>query len=111
MTINFAGPAGTFPRVSLYDFIQASRAGNKGQLEKWVKGKAVLLGPDVRTEDTHATPFFTAFGLTTKWMTPGVEIHANALRTLLTGDFLRPVPDWVRVVTLAVVAGATVAVA
>ena len=55
MTINFAGPAGTFPRVSLYDFIQASRAGNKGQLEKWVKGKAVLLGPDVRTEDTHAT--------------------------------------------------------
>ncbi len=39
------------------------------------------------TDDRHATPFFTAFGLTNKWMTPGVEIHANTLRTLLTGRF------------------------
>jgi len=111
MTINFAGPAGAFPRVSLYDFVTAARAGDKAQLEKWVKGKAVLLGPDVNTADSHATPFFTAFGLTTKWMTPGVEIHANSLRTLLTGDFLRPVPDWVRIVALVATAGATVAVA
>jgi adenylate cyclase len=111
MTINFAGPADTFPRVSLYDFITAARGGKKAQLEKWVKGKAVLLGPDLGTEDRHATPFYTAFGLTNKWRTAGVEIWANSLQTLLTGDFLRPVPEWARIVSLIAVAGSTVAVA
>jgi adenylate cyclase len=110
MTINYAGPADSFPRVSLFDFIQAVRAGNQAQLERWVKGKIVLLGPDNNTDDRHATPFYTAFALTDKWMTPGVEIHANTLRTLLTGDFLKPVPAWLRVFSLAVAAGATVAV-
>jgi len=111
MTINFAGPAETFPRVSLSDFIKAARDGDKAQLEKWVKGRIVLLGPDKRTEDTHATPFFTAFGASTTWMTPGVEIHANALQTILQGDFLRSVPQWVTILTITLVAGATVAIA
>jgi adenylate cyclase len=110
MTINYAGPAGTFPRVSLVDFVRAVRAGNQRKLKQWVKGKIVLLGPDNKVEDTHATPFYTAFTLTGKWMTPGVEIHANALHTLLTGDFLKPVPKWVRFFGLALAAGATVAV-
>ncbi len=109
LTINYAGPADTFPRISLYDFIQAARSYNQTQIEKWVKGKAVLLGPD-NIDDRHATPFYTAFGLTNKWRTPGVEIHANVLHTLLTGDFLRPVPTWVRIAALAIAAGATVAV-
>jgi adenylate cyclase len=110
LTINYAGPADTFPRVSLVDFVQAVRSGNEPQLERWVKGKVVLLGPDNKTNDTHATPFYTAFALTDKWMTPGVEIHANALRTLLTGEFLKPVPAWIRILALIIMAGATVAV-
>lgn len=110
MTINYAGPAGSFPRISLLDFIRAVRSGNQAQLERWVKGKIVLLGPDTATNDTHATPFYTAFALTDKWMTAGVEIHANTLRTLLTGDFLKPVPAWARILSLALAAGATVAV-
>jgi adenylate cyclase len=109
LTINYAGPADTFPRISLYDFIQAARSHNQAQIEKWVKGKAVLLGPD-NIDDRHATPFYTAFGLTNKWRTPGVEIHANVLNTLLTGNFLRPVPDWVKVTALVIGAGATVTV-
>ncbi len=110
MTVNFAGPAETFPHVSLVDFVGAVRSGNQAQLEKWVKGKVVLLGPYDGVQDTHATPFFTPFGLSTKWMTPGVEIHANTLATLLTGDYLKPVPDWVRILALSVAAAATVAV-
>jgi adenylate cyclase len=110
MTINYAGPADTVPKVSLLDFIRAVRSGNQAQLERWVKGKIVLLGPDTKANDTHATPFYTAFALTDKWMTPGVEIHANTLRTLLTGDFLKPVPTWARVLSLAIAGGATVAV-
>jgi adenylate cyclase len=108
MTINFAGPADSFPKVSLFDFIKAVRSGNHRQVEEWVKGKIVLLGPD-NIDDRHATPFFTAFGLTKKWMTPGVEVHANTLRTLLTGDFLKPVPEWARFLALALAAGGTVA--
>jgi adenylate cyclase len=110
VTINFAGPADSFPKVSLFDFIAAVRAGNQRQVEQWVKGKAVLLGPD-NIDDRHATPFYTAFGLTNKWMTPGVEVHANTLRTLLTGDVLQPVPEWARMLALALGASATVAVA
>ncbi|MGA2712035.1 MAG: adenylate/guanylate cyclase domain-containing protein [Bryobacteraceae bacterium] len=110
MIINYAGPAGTVPRVSLVDFIRAVRSGNQSQLAQWVKGKIVLLGPDERENDAHDTPFFTAFGLTDRWRTPGVEIHANTLRTLLTGDFLKPVPAWARILSLAIAAGATVAV-
>lgn len=110
MTINFAGPADTFPKVSLYDFIQTLKAGNKAQLESWVKGKVVLVGPDLATDDRHATPFYTAFGLTNKWRTPGVEIHANSLETMLKGNFLKPVPDSARIAALLAVAGATIAV-
>lgn len=111
MLINYAGPADSFPKVSLYDFVQAERAGDIAKLAQWVKGKAVFLGPDVATSDRHATPFFTPFGLTDTWMTPGVEIHANAFRTILTGDFLKPVPRWARIAALALIAGATVTVA
>jgi adenylate cyclase len=110
MLINYAGPADSFPKVSIYDFVQAERAGDIGKLAQWVRGKAVFLGPDVATSDRHATPFFTAFGLTNTWMTPGVEIHANAFRTILTGDYLKPVPAWARLAALALVAGATVSV-
>ncbi len=108
MTINYAGPTDTFEKVSLYDFVTALHAGNRAQVEKWVKGKAVLLGPD-NLEDRHATPFYTAFGSTNKWRSPGVEIWANSLRTLLTGGFLQPVPDWARTASLIAVAGATAA--
>src|SRR5580658_3762468 len=98
LTINYAGPPGTFPVVSLYDFIMAARAGDHAKLESWVKGKAVFLGP-YNNDDCHDTPFYTFFS-GTKWETPGVEIHANTVRTLLAGNFLNPVPQWARVSAL-----------
>ena len=98
LTINFAGPPGTFPVISLYDFIMAARAGNRTKLESWVKGKTVFLGP-YNNDDRHDTPFYTFFS-GTKWETPGVEIHANTVRTLLAGNFLSPVPQWARVSAL-----------
>jgi len=99
MTINYAGPADTFPRVSLFDVIEAWHAGNQSQLQKWFSGKAVLMGTD-DLGDRRATPFYTAFAQNAKWTTPGVEIHANVLNTLLTGEFLKPVPDSVGLLTL-----------
>ncbi len=109
ITINYAGPARTIPRVSLSDFIQKSRAGDMGQLRKWVGGKIVLLGPD-SIDDRHATPFFTLFS-GKDWLTPGVEVHANTLNTVLTGRYLLPAPQWLRLLCLFVITGVTVGVA
>ncbi|HWE51505.1 MAG TPA: adenylate/guanylate cyclase domain-containing protein [Bryobacteraceae bacterium] len=112
IVINFAGPTDTFPRVSLVDFIDAAQAGNQKQLEKWVKGKIVMMGPDSKTDtDRHATPFYTSFGSTDKYRTAGIEIHANALQTLLSGNFLQAAPRWAMIVAPLAVAGITVAIA
>jgi adenylate cyclase len=109
LTINYAGPPDTFPHVSLYDVVTAYRNKDTAQLEKWFKGKAVLMGPaDITDQDRHATPFYTAF-LGAKRLTPGVEIHANVLQTLLTADYLKPVPEWARITAMVVAAALCVA--
>jgi adenylate cyclase len=92
IAINYAGPAGTFPSVSLADFENAAKAGNMDQLRKWVNGKIVLVGTD-ELGDRRDTPFVTLFS-GTKWLTPGVEIHANTVRTILTRSYLVPAPQW-----------------
>jgi adenylate cyclase len=110
ININYAGPPDTFPRVSLSDFVEAARAGEKEKIRKWVGGKAVLLGPD-NIDDRHATPFYT-FSLSgsNRFNTAGVEIHANTLRTLLQGEYLVPVPEYVRLLGLFIVAMTTAVV-
>lgn len=98
ITINYPGPAGTFPRISLSDFLAAARAGRKDQLRQWVAGKAVLLGRD-GIEDRHATPFY-ALSPGLRANTAGVEVHASALYTLLTRRYLIPVPQPMRFAAL-----------
>ena len=109
VTINFAGPADTFPRISLFDVIQAQRSGKTAQLEKWFKGKVVLMGPD-NMNDRFNTPFYKALASAGKWTTAGVEIHANTIHTLLARDFIKPVPEWVRLSSLMIAAGIIVSV-
>ena len=108
LTINYAGPPGTFPRVPLYQFIEASRAHDVARLQSWVKGKLVLLGPD-NISDRHDTPFYTFLG-GDKYTTPGFEIHASVARTLLEAVYLRPVPEWARLAAIALTAAGCVAV-
>ena len=63
------------------------RAGDKAdQLRKWFDGKIVLIGSDT-VDDHYSTPFYTMFaGL--RGTTPGVEIQANTIRTLLDRKYL-----------------------
>ena len=110
LIINYAGRAGTMPRVPLADFIAKARAGDTEQLKKWVGGKIVLLGPDNSIEDRHATPFLTLFSIK-DGLTPGVEIHANTINTILTGRYLLPAPEWLRLLCLFIATGLTVSVA
>jgi adenylate cyclase len=107
--INFAGPAGTFPRISLADFVAATQAGRRQQLKDWVAGKIVMIGLD-SYDDRFPTPFYTGFqGL--KWTTAGVEVHANTLNTILSGQYMVSAPSWLRLLALLVIALATFPVA
>jgi len=107
MTINYAGGAGTFPRVSLADFEAAAKAGDKAKLRQWVNGKIVLLGTDF-VEDRFQTPFFNP--LVSHSNTAGVEVHANTVLTLLDHLYLVAAPQWLRVLSLILATTITVLV-
>jgi adenylate cyclase len=109
IVINYAGPPGTVARVPLYQFYDAYKKNDVKQLEKWVKGKIVMLGPDNGISDRYDSPFYT-FASGEKATTPGVEIHANTLNTLLTGQFVQPVPQWAEISGLTAIAGICIAV-
>lgn len=111
MYINYAGGPETFPRVSLADAEAALREGRAEQLHNWFEGKIVLLGTDYTGDsDRRNTPFFTLLS-GANWTTAGVEIHANTIQTLLSGNFLQPAPQWLRIATLVSAAGLMAAVA
>ena len=111
IVINFAGPPGTVPMVPLDKFLDAAQRHDTAAIRNWVQGKIVLLGPDSYDQaDRHNTPFYTMFA-GSKYTTAGVEVHANTLNTLLTGDFLRPVSQLTRVIGLLVAAGVGASIA
>ena len=110
LTINFAGPPGTVPMIPLWKFLEAAHNKDTATLHRWVGGKVVMLGPYNYVGDRHETPFYTAFA-TKNYLMPGVEIHANTFRTLRTGDFLQPLPEWARILGLTLAAGLSVAMA
>src|SRR5882724_108538 len=91
--INFRGGRTTYPWVSYHRVV-------RGEIpsEHW-KDKIVLIGP---TSPILHDQFPTAFAPGGDM--PGVEIHANALETLVRGNPIREVPQAVST-ALAVVAG------
>jgi adenylate cyclase len=93
--IHYAGPPHTVPEISIVKFLEAAERGDKAQLRKWVEGKIVLIGTQITGIDTFGTPFYTFSG-GKDHLTAGVEVHANAIHTLLESRFLTPVQNWVR---------------
>ena len=88
MRVNFVGGPNTFKRLSYADIIQGNFNADD------VKGKLVLVG-------------MTASGWTDYWVTPvstekmwGVEIHANALDTILKGRFLEETSKLIAALTV-----------
>ncbi|MFN3323715.1 MAG: CHASE2 domain-containing protein [Bryobacteraceae bacterium] len=78
LAIRFAGPEGTFRRVSFADLVDGATD------EALLRGKVVLVGVTAQgSGDRFVTPVFTGLGMS------GVEIHANVIRTILDGDYLR----------------------
>jgi len=107
--INFRGPAGTFPTFSLADVLDDSSFDlgaiedtdifNEHLAAKTFKNKIVFIGASVEElQDNKFTPFFSYGGKKRK--IPGVEVHANALSTLLRRDFIKLAPYWVNLVMI-----------
>ena len=84
MLINYSGPAETYPYYS------AANVADGIVLEEnpdAFRDKIVLIGATTITlQDVHPTPF------SSNQTTPGVEIVANALETILNARFLREIP-------------------
>ena len=86
MLINFK-PVGSFLRVSFYDALEAARKNDTSFLRDNFGGRVVLIGRISARggDDLHSTPLYYSAredayeGL----RTPGVDIHAHAIATLL----------------------------
>jgi len=84
--INYKGTSGTFQYISALDILE-------GKFKKEdVEGKIVLVGASAAgLLDLRATPFDSAF--------PGVEIHANMIDNILSGEFIS-VPEYADIYNL-----------
>jgi adenylate cyclase len=81
--VDFRGPPGTYPTYS------AARVLLGDYPAEAFRGKIVLIGAtSVTLQDVYPTPF------SAQVRTPGVEVIANAIDNLLTGNILRALPPW-----------------
>lgn len=102
--VRYAGPEHTLRYVSYYQALDPEQFLPPGSL----KGHIVLIGRDVRATpepgaaqpDAFATPFTAASGL----LMPGVEAHANMMRTALAGDAIREASRLAGLIVLMVTA-------
>jgi adenylate cyclase len=98
--INYRGRPSTFEWMPYYRVV-------RGEVDRgWFHRKIVLIGPtSEKQKDVFTTPF-------ARGDMPGVEIHANALDTLIRGDRIREVPKLVSTVlaVLAALVGSALAV-
>jgi adenylate cyclase len=93
--VDFHGPPGTTPTVGYASVLAYGPA----ELERF-RGKIVLVGATApELHDVFSVPIRRAKGAKSgEEVMPGVEIHANAIRTLLAARCIRPAPIWVAVV-------------
>ncbi len=112
LLINYAGPAGTFPRVSYVEVLAHSE--DLTWLRQRFQDRLIFLGVTVPDfQDFHFTPLEPLQSLQGPLIPeegveamPGCEILANAANTMVTGAFLRLPPTgaalgWTLLVALA----------
>lgn len=99
--INYFGPARYFPYFSFSSILDDSLMAMPGQMgvetddfeeilaSGFLKDKIVLVGADTaELHDYFGTPYSAS-----DW-TPGVEIHANFIETVLQGKYLAHINSW-----------------
>ena len=89
MLVNYRGPAFTFPYISAADIY------NGNFKPQDVEGKFILIGTSAAgLLDLRATPYDNVY--------PGVEIHANVIDNIISGDFISK-PSWTLAANIAVI--------
>ncbi|MFQ5602477.1 MAG: CHASE2 domain-containing protein [bacterium] len=112
--INFRGPAKSFPTYSFSAILDDEYFDLHGdedtdifefyKLDDTFKDKIVFIGASVEElQDTKFTPFFKYKGKQRKL--PGVELHANALSTLLRGDFIKQQGVFAAIISVFLMSG------
>jgi adenylate cyclase len=82
LIVNYRGGPKTFPHISITDILQGKIP------DSALKDKIVLVGATATgVYDLRVTPFASVY--------PGLEIHANVIDSVLSGDFLNQ-PEWGR---------------
>jgi adenylate cyclase len=90
MIIHYFGGFKRFRYVSFYDVLE------QGIPKDFFKDKIILVGTSLPgLYDLRSAPFMPAF--------PGVEIHANILFTLLSGDFVKQPSGWQNFIILILI--------
>ncbi len=103
--IGYAGPPGTFPRISMGELL-AAKGGPDAALKERVRGKVVIIGGEYSgSNDVHLTPYNRGLFSVRSSLMSGPELHANIVETLLTGNAPRPVPGGLRTLWLVVMTG------
>jgi len=93
MLVNFAGPAQTYPTFPAAYL----PLGDYDSQKDFFKDKIVFIGASSETlQDLYPTPFSSTD------LTPGVEVVANAVATILSGQYFRIAPPWVAVVLILI---------
>ena len=86
ITVNYAGPAGTYPTYSASDVHDGITLESNPDA---FRDKIVLIGAtSVTLQDTYPTPFSATIP------TPGVEIVANTVDTIIHGKYITIAPGW-----------------
>ena len=93
--ISYAGPPGTFPKISFSRLLDGNAAKDPAVLA--LRGKVVIVGGDfIGMNDVHDTPYSGSLSGAGGALMTGPEIQANIVETLLSSTATAPVSDGVR---------------
>ncbi|MFC1614373.1 CHASE2 domain-containing protein [Gemmatimonadota bacterium] len=90
--INFCGPGRTIPRFSFASVLSRMEKGDQAFFRKHFSGKIVLIGLDT-TGDMVSVSYSGNWNQSV--LMPGVEIHANTINTILSGETIREISPFV----------------
>jgi len=114
MLINYTGAAQNFPTYSLANVLDDAQFHLSDdedtdifELQKSAgifRDKIIFIGASAEElQDNKFTPFFDYDGKKRKM--PGVEMHANALHTIITGSFIRSLPSFYHALIIIILSG------
>lgn len=100
--IGFVGPPGTIPRLPFARLLKPMA--EKDPEVQRLKDKVVVIASEhVGMQDIHLVPYARGFWKTEGRIMGGAELHANIVETLLSGQFPKPIPNWIRIIYMFVI--------